>query len=122
MGDDSAENRTSGSIRWTPVIRYGLYSVVISAALFVFCYLGFLAYITWFDNTWLLEVVREHVSAVFGVPLAAVTAFFLVALLEIRTGRIEIVAWRFELRGASGPVVLWIAAFLAIVTAIKMLW
>jgi hypothetical protein len=35
---------------------------------------------------------------------------------------IEFEAAGFKFRGASGPVVLWIFCYLAIVTSIKLLW
>jgi hypothetical protein len=64
----------------------------------------------------------EHFSAIVGLPGAASAALFIVMLLEQTHGPIEFEAAGFKFRGASGPVVLWVFCYLAIVTSIKLLW
>ncbi|HEV3077688.1 MAG TPA: hypothetical protein VHB47_24930 [Thermoanaerobaculia bacterium] len=67
-------------------------------------------------------IVAEHVRAVVGIPMAAVSAFCIVVVLEATAGNIEFKAFGFEFSGASGPVVLWVFAFLAFSSAIRFLW
>jgi hypothetical protein len=58
-----------------------------------------------------------------GVPLAALVALCIVIVLENTSGHIEMEGpLGFKFKGASGPVILWICCFLAIVGAIKLTW
>ena len=68
------------------------------------------------------KVILEHFPATFGLPLAAGGAFILVVLLRHTQGPIEFEGLGFKFRGASGPVVLWVLCFLALVAGIKLLW
>jgi hypothetical protein len=68
------------------------------------------------------ELLDKQVRAVVGIPMAAVSAFCVVWVLEATSGRIEFQAVGFKFRGASGPVVLWVMSFLAFVLAIHLLW
>jgi hypothetical protein len=68
------------------------------------------------------ETISQHFAAAVGLPIAALAALCLVFLLESTAGRIEFEAVGFKFRGASGPIILWVIAFLAIAAAIKMLW
>ena len=54
--------------------------------------------------------------------MSAISAFCLVALLEISRGPIEFEVMVFKFKGASGPVVLWVFCFLAIIFAVNLLW
>jgi hypothetical protein len=67
-------------------------------------------------------LVRDHFSAVVGLPSAAVASFFIVATPRQVSGPIEINTAAFKLKGASGPIVLWVVCFLAIAVAIKWVW
>lgn len=69
-----------------------------------------------------LKIVTEHFPAIVGLPLAAVGAFIVVVLLRHTNGPVEFEGLGFRFRGASGPVVMWIACFLVIVISIKILW
>jgi len=68
------------------------------------------------------EILRNHFAAVVGLPMAAIFALWVVTILRSKSGPIEFDAFGFRLRGASGPVVLWVLCFLAISFAIKLLW
>ncbi|MEW5926525.1 MAG: hypothetical protein AB1941_03500 [Gemmatimonadota bacterium] len=67
-------------------------------------------------------IAVAHFPAVLGLPFAALAALCLVLVLEAHSGAIEFEALGFKFRGASGPVVLWVMCFLAIVLGIKVLW
>jgi hypothetical protein len=67
-------------------------------------------------------LLREHVRAIVGIPMAAGSTFCLVNVLEAFSGRIEFEALGLKFKGASGPIVLWVLSFLAFVLAIRVLW
>jgi uncharacterized membrane protein len=71
---------------------------------------------------WMMEAVRDHFAALVGLPAAALAALCLVLVLEVKSGPIEFEGFGFKFRGASGEVILWVICFLAIATAIKLLW
>lgn len=83
---------------------------------------SFLAYYSFQPNSWLLDLVKEHFAALICVPMAALMSMCVVMLLRNAAGPIEFDVPGFKLKGAAGQIVLWVACFLAIVTAIKMLW
>ena len=70
----------------------------------------------------LLEIVRDHFAAIAGVPLAALISLMVVGIFGAQFGDIAFKALGVEFHGASGPVVLWILAFLAQVVGIRALW
>lgn len=69
-----------------------------------------------------LQIAHDHFAATIGLPAAAFASFFVVLFLEVKSGRIEFEAWGLKFRGASGEVVLFVLVFLAIASAIKLLW
>jgi hypothetical protein len=71
---------------------------------------------------WMMELFRNHAAAVLGLPTGALAALCIVLFLEAKSGRIEFEGFGFKFRGASGEIILWVICFLAIVTAIKLLW
>jgi hypothetical protein len=74
------------------------------------------------QNPWRSEMVRKHYAAIVSLPAAAGAAFVVVTFFRQVAGPIEIKVIGFELQGAGGPVVLWIACFLAIAFAIRICW
>jgi len=98
---------------WVAVVGITIGSFV---ALSIICY-KFLFQPELFDT-----LLKEHVHAVVGIPMAAVYAFCVVLTLEASSGPIEFEALGFKFRGASGPVVLWVFSFLGFVLAIRLLW
>ena len=102
-------------------IKLCLLSVVIGAVIFTCSYFGVILYSFWTDKQW-VEMAKEHAAAAVGIPLAAVASFFLVSILQVTTGKIEFEGLSFKFRGASGPIVLWIACFIVMVICIRVLW
>jgi hypothetical protein len=86
------------------------------------CCFGFMGYeAIWAKpspENWFLKLLEKHCAALLGTPA---TAFFVVALLKVTSGPIEFEALGFKFHGASGPIVLWIFSFLAVVTALCLL-
>ena len=102
--------------------RLIIWGVILGSGSVGVSYLIFLIYWTWQQQGWVKDVVQQHFSATVGLPLAAVGSFLLVTVLQISAGKIEFDALGCKLKGASGPVVLWVVCFLAIATGIKVLW
>ena len=61
-----------------------------------------------------------HMGAGVAVPLAGLSAFLLVVILEIKSGPVEFEGPGFKLKGAAGPALFWVICFLAIVLGIKL--
>jgi hypothetical protein len=83
---------------------------------------GFLVYHSAQPNSWLLALIQNHFAALMGVPMAALMSMCVVILLRYTAGPIKFKALGFEFEGASGQIVFWVLCFLAIVSAIKLLW
>jgi hypothetical protein len=69
-----------------------------------------------------LQIANDHFAATVGLPVACLSALFVVLFLEVKSGRIEFEAWGLKFKGASGEVILFVLVFLVMVVAIKMLW
>ena len=55
--------------------------------------------------------------------MAAITSLFIVLVCDVIAGdKIKFKVWGLEFEGGSGQVILWVVVFLAIATAIKLLW
>jgi hypothetical protein len=83
---------------------------------------SFLAYHSMQPNSWLVDLTQKHFAALIGVPMAALMSMCVVTLLRYTAGPIEFKVPGFEFQGASGQVVLWVMCFLAIISAVKLLW
>ena len=70
----------------------------------------------------LTEITIANFPAILGLPLAAITAFIVVAVFRQSENPIEFEALGFKLKGAAGEIVLWIACFITIVVGIRLLW
>jgi hypothetical protein len=107
----SPEPYTSRSLLW----RLALVVVGIVIYLFV---LAAMTYMPWENE----DIVYTHFPAIVGLPMAAALSFLLIILLPAAYGRIEFEALGIKLKGASGPIILWIICFIVVVVAIKLLW
>ena len=67
-------------------------------------------------------LIVEHFAAIVGLPAICVMAFAVVWSFRTFSGPIEFEVIGFKLRGASGPVVLWVATMLALTLAVRLLW
>lgn len=68
------------------------------------------------------DILYEHLAAAIGVPLSALTALALVMALENVAGNVELEAFGLKFKGASGPIIMWVICFLALIAGIKALW
>ena len=118
MPEDSLETPRDSRLKtltaWLIVVALGSFTAV-----FLF---GAVVTITSAQGAWLMEIAQQHFAATIGLPFAALASLSLVLILEFRAGKIEFEGFGFKFRGASGPIILWVISFLAIATAIKLLW
>lgn len=68
-----------------------------------------------------VEVTQKHFAAIVGLP-AAVAALFLVLVLRMADGPIEVEIGPLKFKGAAAPIVFWLLCFLVMAFAIKMVW
>ena len=73
------------------------------------------------DQAW-LTIAQQHFAAVIGLPMSAIAALFIVLVLRIAAGPIEVELGPLKFRGAAAPVVFWLICFVAIALMIKLLW
>jgi hypothetical protein len=76
----------------------------------------------WQRQELLEQMMRDHFLAFTGAPMEAISATLVIAVFQTTAGNIEFSGLGFEFRGASGPTVLWIVCFLAIVGGLRLLW
>ena len=101
-------------------------TAVVGTAAWAGYFFTFLVYQSLFGkaspDNWFLRMVQQHPAATIGIGISAISAFCLVAVLEIARGSIEFEILGFKFRGASGPVILWVFCFLAMVFGLWLLW
>ena len=106
--------------------RITSWMMIVGTAICAAYFFGFLVYhslfTTYSDNSWFLSVIHKQYAATLGIPLCVVSSICVVLLLKATAGPIEFEALGFKFRGASGPLVLWIFCFLAMIFALKLLW
>jgi len=109
-----AKDEPKGKRSLTPYIS-GLVALV--------CYLTFLGLATFsWKGGWINDLFRDHYLFFVGLPFAGLLAHFLVGTLENTRGQIEFEVLGMKFKGASGPIVMWVLVFLAIVVAIRLVW
>lgn len=121
MTDELRNNESAGTFRtWLTWFGVG------GTALWTGMFWGFLGLQLFSSDSspdnWFINVIKNHFAATVGIGISAISAFCLVALLEVTTGRIELEGFGFKFKGAAGPVVLWAMCFLAMIGAVRLLW
>ena len=119
MQDETTANDETRFKRWA--IRVG----VIGTGIFVSIFVIFLFYNAFFPtktDNWFLQMVASHPAATVGFAMSAITSFCVVSVFELRSGQMEMEIPGVKFKGASGPVIFWIACFLAGVWAHTVLW
>jgi hypothetical protein len=99
--------------RWSAVVFAGVGGALL---------LGFVLSLLFSDREFIEGLFQSEVRAIVGIPLAALTAFCVVTILQATSGEIKFSGMSFTFEGASGPVVLWVMCFLAVVMGIVALW
>ena len=103
-------------------LAHGL--LIAGACIYAAFHFGFIVWQAVRDGGWLVdEIVKKHYAAVIVLPSFGFAAACLIMLFDQRAeDRIKIKALGFEFEGASGPIVLWIAGFLACACALRLTW
>ena len=121
---ESDTDTDAGSI--STLRKWIIWAAVVGTALWAGYFFIFLIYQSIVGSStsdnWFIRMVQEHPAATIGVAMSAITAFCLVAILEISRGPIEFEALGFKFRGASGPVILWVFCFLVMIFGVWLLW
>jgi len=94
---------------------------VILIVLFASLSLGRVVFLAYAKGAW-FELAQKQFPAMVGLPLSAVAALFVVLVLRMSSGPIEVEIGGLKFKGAAAPIVFWLLCFLAIAGAIKMLW
>jgi len=81
----------------------------------IICWRGFS------EKAW-LKITQDNFATIVGLPAAAVGSLFLVLVLRFTTGDISVEGFGLKFQGAAAPIVFWVVCFLAMASAIKMLW
>ena len=115
MNDKERPKKLRGIAYWT---------ILAGAALYAFFHFGFIVWQATRDSSWLVdEIVKKHYAAVIVLPSFGFAAACLIILFDQRsTEQLRFKALGFEFSGASAPIVLWIACFLACASALKLTW
>lgn len=69
-----------------------------------------------------ISIFKDHYLAVVGVPASIITAIALVQFFRGLHGPIEFSVAGAKFSGATGPVILWIFSYLAVIWGMKYLW
>ena len=109
IGKDEKLRRT---MSWIAVVLIALFAVLA---------LGRVVYLAYAKSAW-LDLAQRQFPAMVGLPLSAVAALFVVLVLRMSSGPIEVEIGALKFKGAAAPIVFWLLCFLAIAGAIKMLW
>ncbi len=100
-----------------------LWAVLIGGGLFGFYFLIFIVYFTYISpDQWLIQVAKAHYAGAIGLPLMAIAALLIVSTFRITAGELDFELFGMRLKGAAGPVVLWVIVFLAMVLGVWVLW
>ncbi len=67
-------------------------------------------------------LIINKFAAIIGLPMSAIASLILVVFLHESQGKIEFEIIGMKFKGASGPIVMWAFCFLAMATAIKLIW
>jgi hypothetical protein len=110
---DGLNERTRNLIAWIAAVGSVLLMTLIFSLMVVF-YANHLEIVQ--------DVAKTHFRGIVGPPMSAMTALAVVTFLRVTSGSLEFKAFGFEFKGASGPVVLWVLAFLACAAGITALW
>jgi hypothetical protein len=112
---------SEGSDRIEIVRRVARWAVLVAAAAWGLFAGGFLVTHS-LSGGFIVKLTEKQFGAMIMVPMAALMALCIVIILEWTAGQIEFKGLSFEFRGASGPIVLWVFCFLAIVSALRLFW
>jgi len=108
--------------KWPPMKSFLGWSAVILGGLFMFGTTMAVLYHGTTKET-LERMVKDHFRALYGIPMMSICSLLLVSFLRVSVGPIELeLPFNIKLKGASGPIVLWVLCYLAMVASLMALW
>jgi len=124
---ESPDQTSAPDARYQRMKRYATLGVIIGTGVWTTFFFGFLVLSMLAPHvvpeSWFLDMIRQHPAGTLGLAMGAISAFSVVAVLDVfARDPIEIKFFQFELKGAAGPVVLWVICFLAFIAATDVLW
>jgi hypothetical protein len=63
-------------------------------------------------------LVAKHAATLVGLPWSIVVALVIVLLLRTVAGEMQFRVLEFEFKGPSGPIIMWVICFLALILAV----
>lgn len=107
----------------SPTLKaFATWAVVLATSVASLAALALILRLFYSDPDLFRSLMIQHVRGIVGIPLAAVSAFCVLLIFEARAGKIEFEVLGLRFRGGSGPAVIWVFGFLAIVSAIRILF
>jgi hypothetical protein len=70
----------------------------------------------------LRKIALDHFRTIVALPVAGVFALLVVSIFQVTSGNIEFNALGFKLKGAAGPILMWIIAYAVIAITIYKNW
>jgi hypothetical protein len=70
----------------------------------------------------LLRLLREHYVFFVGLPIAALISFVIVSTFETTRGDIQFELGGLKFKGASGPIVMWVLAYVTLIASVSLVW
>ena len=67
------------------------------------------------------KIVGDNFRVIIGLPVAGIFSAVIIVLFRTTEGTIRFKAFGFTFEGASGPIIMWVICFLAIVGSIRLL-
>jgi hypothetical protein len=102
-------------IRIVSVIFVAISTVIFAVSIWAYLYIQL-------HGIYYASVLYSQIPTLIGLPMAASAALLLVLLLPENYGNIDARVLGIHLRGASGPIILWVICFLSIAATIKLTW
>ncbi len=99
------------------------FSITLCVILALMAFLCFCLYLYYgFTEGFWIEMLKKHFATLVVLPFGAVFSLAIVVLLRITNGPFEFELLGLKLKGASGPVLFWVIAFMTFISAVKLLW
>lgn len=97
-------------------------ALILSIVACVSAIIGIKVIVCRLSNDQLVALVQAHAPAIVGIPAAALFSLAIVSAARSIGGAAKISIAGLRAEGATATLVLWIAAFLTFVLAIRALW
>ena len=74
------------------------------------------------NNPEVHQLVVDQFRVIVALPAAGLFAFLVISAFQVGAGPIEVDIFGLKFKGAGGPAIMWVIAFLACVMGIQLLW